>query len=493
MTALGLACALALAGCSSARPVRVGSKKFTESVLVGELATGLLRDAGVPAVHRAQLGGTRVLWRALLAGELDVYPEYTGTLCQELLHSDCDLASIDRELARRGVARSETLGFRDQYALAVPRSLAERLNVRRISDLSRHPELRLGLSEEFVARADGWPALTARYGLLQREVRALDHDLAYRGLAHGDLDVIDVYTTDPELSRYPLVLLDDDRHVFTHYDAVLLRRESLRPDARAALHRLEGAISQRDIVDLNARAKSGPASEAEIAAGFLHSRLGVRLAPPADSLLTRLARRTAEHLLLVGLSLLGAIALALPLGIAAARRPRLGRAILAVTGLAQTIPSLALLVFMIPLFGVGVAPALVALMVYSLLPIVRNTVAGLQGIPRALRESAEVLGLTSFERLRQVELPLAMPSILAGIQTAAVIDVGMATLGALIGAGGYGQPILTGIRLDDTSLILEGAVPAAMLALAVQGLFALLERRLVPEGLRLWLARPAEP
>jgi osmoprotectant transport system permease protein len=151
----------------------------------------------------------------------------------------------------------------------------------------------------------------------------------------------------------------------------------------------------------------------------------------------------------------------------------------------QTVPSLALLVFMIPLLGIGARPAVAALFLYSLLPIVRNTATGLADIPLPLRESALALGLPSGPRLRWIELPLAARSILAGTKTAAVINVGTATLGALVGAGGYGQPILTGIRLDDLGLILEGAVPAAALALLVQGGFELAERRLVPRGLRL--------
>ena len=157
---------------------------------------------------------------------------------------------------------------------------------------------------------------------------------------------------------------------------------------------------------------------------------------------------------------------------------------LGAVGLIQTVPSLALLVFMIPLLGIGAGPAIAALFLYSLLPIVRSTHAGLTGISPQLRESAEALGLPPGATLRLVELPLASRSILSGVQTAAVINVGTATLGALIGAGGYGQSILTGIRLADTRIILEGAVPAALLALLVQGLFELLERALVPKGLR---------
>jgi osmoprotectant transport system permease protein len=141
--------------------------------------------------------------------------------------------------------------------------------------------------------------------------------------------------------------------------------------------------------------------------------------------------------------------------------------ILALVSIVQTIPSLALLVFLIPILGIGAQPAIAALFLYSLLPIVRNTASGLTNIPLSIHNSAVALGLTSMRRLRLVEIPMASPAILAGMKTAAVINVGTATLGALIGAGGYGQPILTGIRLDNFNLILEGAVPAALLALIV--------------------------
>jgi len=159
--------------------------------------------------------------------------------------------------------------------------------------------------------------------------------------------------------------------------------------------------------------------------------------------------------------------------------------VIGLTGILQTVPSLAMFVFMIPVFGIGTWPAIAALFLYSLLPIVRNTHAGLVGIAPELRESAAAMGLPRGVRLRRIELPLATRSILAGIKTAAVINVGTATLAALIGAGGYGQPILTGIRLDNISLILEGAIPAAILALLAQGVFEGIERWLTPRGLRL--------
>ncbi|MGA7980872.1 MAG: ABC transporter permease, partial [Chromatiaceae bacterium] len=213
--------------------------------------------------------------------------------------------------------------------------------------------------------------------------------------------------------------------------------------------------------------------------------LGLARAAVEESAWARFRRHTREHLLLVAISLSAAVLVAVPLGIAAARRPRWGQAILGLVGIVQTIPSLALFVFMIPLLGIGGPPAVAALFLYSLLPIVRNTHAGLTGVPAEVRESAEVLGLSADARLRLVELPLAARSILAGIKTSAVLNVGTATLAALIGAGGYGQPILTGIRLDDLGLILQGAIPAAVLALLVQGIFELIEPLVVPRGLRL--------
>jgi osmoprotectant transport system permease protein len=255
--------------------------------------------------------------------------------------------------------------------------------------------------------------------------------------------------------------------------------------ALAALSVLEGRIAAGDMQRLNARVKLERVPEPVVAAAFLASALGMEGQAGSEGRARRIGRYVAEHLALVAASLGAAILVGIPLGVAAARRRRLGAAILAVAGIVQTIPSLALLVLMIPLLGIGTLPAVAALFFYSVLPIIRNTVTGLTAIPVGLIESADVLGLSSSARLLKVELPLASPSIVAGIQTSAVINVGTATLGALIGAGGLGQPILTGIRLDDLGLILEGAVPAALLALLVQALFAGLGRLAIPKGLRL--------
>jgi len=481
------------AGCAVRAPwVRVGSKKFTESVVLGEIVTQVLRSTGTRAEHRAQLGGTQILWHALLAGEIDLYPEYTGTIREDILRAaapgDADDESLRRALQARGVGMSGGLGFDDSYALGMKEETAARLGIARLSDLRAHPDLRLAFSEEFTQRADGWPLLRKRYALPQAEPRPMDHDVAYRALSAGSVDLIDLYTTDAEIPFYGLRVLEDDLGVFPRYRAVLLYRLDLPrriPSALPSLAVLEGRLSAKEMQRLNARAKIDRVPETAVAVGFLSGALGIEGEAGGEGRAARIAARVAEHLALVAASLSAAILVAIPLGVAAARRRRLGAVLLAIAGVVQTIPSLALLVLLIPLLGIGTLPAVVALFLYSVLPIVRNTVTGLHEVPRPLLESADVLGLSWWARLLQIELPLASPAILAGVQTSAVINVGTATLGALIGAGGLGQPILTGIRLDDLGLILEGAVPAAVLALLAQGIFAGAGRRLVPRGLRL--------
>ena len=478
------------AAAAERKPVVIGSKKFTESVILGDAVAGLLQASGIAARHRRELGGTRILWSALLAGEIDSYPEYTGTITREILAGEgvSGVSGIRAALARRGIGMTAPLGFDDTYAIGVRRDIATARGLKTISDLARQPDLAFGFSNEFMDRGDGWRGLRAYYGLALNGVRGLDHDLAYRGIRSGDLAGTDVYTTDAEIAAYDLVVLEDDRHYFPDYQAVILYRDALVlrvPDAVATLHRFEGRIDTGRMRAMNAAVKLQGATEQLVAARFLKASFGVSVDGERAGLLQRLLHTTADHLTLVAVSLLAAIAVALPLGIMAARLPRLAQLVLGITGIIQTIPSLALLVFMIPLFGIGTLPAIVALFLYSLLPIVRNTHAGLVDIEPSLRESAEALGFPLAARLRLVELPIAARPILAGIKTSAVINVGTATLGALIGAGGYGQPILTGIRLDDTALILEGAIPAAVLALVVQGAFELSERLFVSRGLRL--------
>lgn len=486
------ACAVANSRANGADPerpiVRIGSKKFTEGAILGEVAAQLVQNAGARVVIRPQMV-TNVLWNALLQGEIDLYPEYTGTLMREVLASRNfhTVEQLRGYLEENGLRMSEPLGFDNSYALGMKRSVAEGLNVKSISDLAAHPDLKLGFGNEFITRSDGWQSLRQAYHLPHENVIGLEHTLAYQALDSGKIEVTDLYTTDAEVEYYGLVALDDDRNHFPRYHAVWLYRIDLEarfPAAVEALKRLEGRIDQATMTRMNRRRKMDAIPEEEVAASFLKGSLGLEVARRSHGLWARLAQRTYEHLVLVAISLFAAIVLAIPGGILAARRPGAGKLILSVVGVVQTVPSLVLLILMIPLLGVGGPPAITALFLYSLLPIVRNTHAGLIGIPANLRESAEALGLPARTRLWKIEMPLAAQSIFAGIKTSAVINVGTATLGGFIAAGGYGQPIFSGITNNDQGLMLEGALPAAGLALLLQFLFDRAERWFVPLGLR---------
>jgi osmoprotectant transport system permease protein len=282
------------------------------------------------------------------------------------------------------------------------------------------------------------------------------------------------------------VLRDTQGH-FPAYEAIFLDRRDLRtraPAAVSALERLEGRIPADTMQGLNARSKVDQADEGQVAAAFLNQTFGLDATAETDTRWERLRRYTADHLVLVGLSLGLAILLGIPLGIVAAKRRILGPGILLVVGVIYTIPALALLAMMVPPLGLGRVPAVTALFLYSLLPIVWTTYTGLKDLSPPLIESAEALGLSVGAKLWRVELPLAARSILAGIKIAAVINIGAATLGALIGAGGYGQPILTGIRRANLGLILEGTVPAGLLTILALALFEALERGLLPRSMR---------
>ncbi|MYM25586.1 ABC transporter permease subunit [Duganella sp. FT135W] len=497
--ALGAGPAVAVAGDA----LHVGSKRFTESYILGEvLAQTAAPHAQVE--HLQGLGNTAIVLAALEAGRIDIYPEYLGTIDLEILKhkQPATLEQMRKELAVMGLGVAVPLGFNNTYALAMR---GEADAPRKLSELAARGSLRFGLSHEFIGRADGWQGLATRYGLPQRP-EGLDHGLAYEALRGRQVDVIDIYSTDARIGQYGLRVLEDDRSYFPRYDAVLLYRlDAVQrfPAAWQAISKLEGRISEADMIAMNAAAEIDGKPFARVASDWLaaHSLAGAATAPTAalaaattgasapsaarDGLLAKifdhnLWRLTQQHLTLVLLAVAAACLIGVPLGVLAASLPRLRQVVLGLTGVLQTVPSLALLALLIPLLGrIGTAPALVALVVYALLPIVRNTCTGLLQVPKGLKLAAKALGLRPMHRLTHIELPLALPVILAGVKTAAVLSVGTATIAAFIGAGGYGERITIGLALNDNDMLLAGAIPAAMLALLTQGLFELLERTVI--------------
>lgn len=459
--------------------VKIGSKRFTESYVLAEIATRIAKEEGVDATHSPGLGATAVVFRALEDGSIDAYPEYTGTLAETVVKDGkSDIASLRASLAPKGLSVSDSLGFEDTYALAVRKEVG----IRRISDLQNR-DFVYGLSHEFVGRNDGWPGLSAKYELHPRQLSALDHALSYEAIKGKTVDVVDVYTTDAKIARYDLTVLEDDRHFFPPYEAVIVYRTGI-PGFDRVLSRMKGSIDATAMQKMNARVELDGISFADAANEHLGGSKGSARPGMLAGLAASIRDHGPRHLMLVGVSLLISAFFGLPIGVLAFTRRRLGTAVLGITGVVQTIPSLALFCFFIPLLGIGIVPALAALSLYGLLPIVNGVHAGLSSVPADLREAAVALGLTPRERLRYVELPLAARTVISGLKTSAVIAVGSATIAAFIGAGGFGEPISTGLSLNDVPIILQGAIPAAGLALLVQGLFALLERVAIPRGLR---------
>jgi osmoprotectant transport system permease protein len=497
-------------------PIVVASKPFGESYILAELFAQHLEAAGFRVDRRPGLGATEIAFGALRAGAVDVYPEYTGTGLVAILGESpaLDARSAYRRVATEFASRYGTrwlppLGFENSYAIAVRRETAERMGLRTLSDLAHAaPGLVAGLTPDFTGRADGLPALERVYGTRFREVRTLLQAVKYQALAAGAVDLIDGYATDGLIARHDLVILEDDRALFPPYEAAAIVSERLwreHPDAVRTLAELSGRIDAELMRRLNARVEVDGESVELVAAAALRElglgdsramegsgrggrlrggQLAARDAPGFMSYLWGrrgpLGTLTLRHLLLVAISLGAGIALAVPLGLLLERGRGGAELVIRGAGVLQTIPGIALLAFMIPLLGIGVGPALAALFLYSIYPILRNTYTGVRDADPAAVDASRALGMTPLQILRHVRLPLAAPIIMAGIRTAGVISVGTATLAAFIGAGGLGEPIVAGLALSDPRLVLSGAIPAAALALAVDAALAVCERWVRP-------------
>jgi len=510
---------LLFAGIASAQtarePIVVASKPFGESYLLAEMFAQLLESHGIAVERKPGLGSTEITFSALRAGAVDVYPEYTGTGLFAILHDTLPaetLASPQRvfthvasaSASRYGVRWLPSLGFQNTYAIAVRGDTARQHNLRTLSDLARvATSLRGGFTPDFIDRSDGLAGLAGAYGESIRPgtIRPLLPALKYEALAGGAVDVIDGYSTDGLIARHQLVVLTDDKHFFPPYEAAALLgpRAAARSDVVSVLTLLSGRLDEPAMRTLNRRIEVDGEAVAAVAQSALRDLglIGAAAASRGESnagttsfagyLFARraaLLQMAARHLWLVFIALLAAALVAIPLGLGLERARRAETSALGALGVLQTIPSIALLAFMVPLLGVGVAPAVIALWLYALYPIARATYTGVRDADPAAVEAAEALGMTGMQRLLRVRLPLAAPVIMAGIRTAAVITVGAATLAAFIGAGGLGEPIVTGLALADTRMILSGALPAAALALVVDGVLALVERRVAPAHLR---------
>lgn len=466
--------------------IRVGAKHFTEGYILSEILSQLLEDAGYKVDRKYNLGGTTVCFEALRNKAIDVYPEYTGTLAEEILKSESrlDFSELQSRLQKEmAMEISASYGFNDTYGLSMKKAKALELKMQTISDLRGQPHLSLALSYEFLKRKDGWDNLASAYALPHKPV-GIEHGLAYQALQENRIDITDVYSTDGEIEKYNLIVLRDDKGFFPKYEAVSLYRTTLSAPLKKILSTLEGQISETEMQAMNAEVLYGKRTFSEVASSFLLSKKLIKNKREEASATREIISKTIIHLRITFIAVALAILLALPLGIVLYRYATFSKAVLYGVGLLQTVPSIALLALMIPLLGIGAVPAITALFLYALLPILRNTTTGLFAVDPLLKKVAAGIGLTPWQRLRYVELPMAMPAILTGIRTAAVITIGTATLAAFIGAGGLGEFIVTGLALNNTELILRGAIPAAALAIIVELVFEWIEAKLIPKHLR---------
>ncbi|NLX14641.1 MAG: ABC transporter permease subunit [Phycisphaerales bacterium] len=488
--------------------ITVGAKNFTEQEILAELVAQLIeRHTDLKVVRRFGLGGTGVCHAALLAGELDMYVEYTGTALLDILQ-DRPRSDPDEVLRHVWQAYRERfdlewlapIGFNNSYAMAVRAEQAEEQGWEVINDLvTADVSLRGGFTSEFIERSDGYPGLRRAYGLELASVIDLDPGLMYQALASGQVDVISGFATDGRIVAYKLRVLEDDRAFSPPYHAApVVRGEVLRehPELRAVLMPLAGTISNAAMRKLNHAVDVEGKRPALVAREWLDQRRGTfddeentnmdyRVTGPVSfsHLLIRrraeLGRKTLEHLGLTGLAMLIAIVVGVPLGILIHRYRRTSNWVLAGTEIVQTIPSLAMLAFLFALYKVlGMLPAVSALVLYALLPIVLNTFTGLKQIPASIVEAADGVGMSRRQRMWMVELPLALPVIVAGVRTATVWTVGIATLSTYIGAGGLGDFISRGLARNAPGLTLLGAIPAALMAVVLSLGIKAIERKL---------------
>lgn len=509
LLAAALACAALLGSlaCSRGPDVVVGSKDFTEQLILGEMFAQLLEATTQLEVERKlNLAGTQVAFGALQAGSIDVYPEYSGTVLVSILKrapiadEAAALHAIEQPLLDGGVVAAAPLGFSNTYAVVVRKGDANLANVATISDLVPHtPALMFGSTHEFFDRPDGFPNLREAYDLKFKDSSGVDAGLMYSAVKNRSLDVIAAFSTDGRIRQFDLRVLSDDKKFFPAYQAIpLVRKDTLakHPEVGVALGRLAGRITAEEMTAMNYAVDFGGKSPSHVATEFLISKGWIDASRHRDSVSANemffrfawserraLLKYIEQHLAYSLMGLLCALLVAVPVGISLTRFPRLAGPTFSVVNTVQTIPSLALLGFMVPLVGIGTVPVIIALFLYGLLPLLRNTYTGIREVDPDLKEAARGIGLTERQILWNVELPLALPTMLAGVRISAVLIVGTATLGALVGAEGLGAPIFRGLASVNQNNILLGAIPAAILAIVIDKVLHRIELRLVSRGL----------
>lgn len=473
--------------------ITVGSKSFPESRILGELISILIENNTDLKVNRKfWLGGTEICFGALKEGSIDVYCEYTGTAWNVLLKkTKRDTAEKTFEIIKKEFKAKYNLqwldpfGFNNTYVMVVHKDYP----INTISEyVGVQDKITLGLTHEFMAREDGFGEMSKFYNLNFPNVVAMEHALAYQAIFQKKIDSTDAYSTDGSLYKYDLKRLKDDKKFFPDYFAApIVRIETLQKYSklRNVLNKLAGRIDDATMTQLNYRVEIEKQEFYDVAFDFLKNEKFISSSSSKKESENQIVKLTKQHIFLVMISTCIAMLIGVPLGILIAKKQYLATPVLGITGILQTIPSLAILAIMVPFLGIGKLPAIIALTLYGLLPIVRNAYTGIISVSPELKESAKAMGLTPMQTLTMLEIPMSTKIIMAGVRTATVICIGTATLAAFIGAGGLGELILQGLNLSRTDLILSGTIPAALLALIVDFMLARFENWIEPAGLKI--------
>ncbi|MCY4512912.1 MAG: ABC transporter permease subunit [Bdellovibrionales bacterium] len=491
------------------RQLTVGSKIFTENILLAEMLSLLLEEKyNFKITRKFNMGGTKLVFDSLKNGHIDIYPEYTGTGYTMLLKREGETNPkktyriVKTEFLKKfQLIWSLPLGFENTYALAVQEKDSRFKKINSISQLKgRISSFRLGMGHEFVERKDGFNNFSKKYHLhfSKDQVVTMNPALMYSALNNQEVDMIMAYSTDGRIQAFKLKTLKDDKSFFPSYEAAYLTRQDIFekwPEVQKAFAHLENSIAEKEMISLNNQVDQLDYGITQTARNFLvtekllvdngHKLQAVSLFNYYLSKKRYFFKILVEHLILVFVSLFFALLFSIPMGIWAVRNSKVEKVVFSIVNTLQTVPSIALLGLLIPFLGIGFAPAVTALFLYSLLPLIRNTFEGIRNVEGSYIEASAGIGLTAWQILVFVQMPLALPVILAGVRTATVIVVGMATLAAYIGAGGLGDPIFRGIATLDSRLIFLGAVPACLLAVILDVGIGFLEKLVISKGLKL--------
>jgi osmoprotectant transport system permease protein len=447
----------------SARTLVIGSKKFTEAnILAHFIKQEISKIAPKQDVKVLEnLGGTGIVQTALMTGSIDLYVDYTGTL--EASYKT-DTKNLEGELEKRGLLIGARLGFNNTYALVTKQSNP----LVKISQL-KNKQARIGMSHEFYERLDGYRPLAKRYQLAL-QTTTLEHALIYPSLSSDSLDYAIAYATDAKIKKHNLKTLTDDYAFFPTYQAILVVSKKMTKDFPSLYPKLvnmmEGRLNEDKMIETNYLVDIDRQNYAQAASTLSGKKLSFQ---ESDHL--SIMPYFIQHLLYLIVTACFCIMIGIPLGVLATRSTFWERTLLSLVSILQTIPSLALLVFLIPIFGLGQTTAVIALVLYGLLPIVKNTHTGIKNISHELIEYAELIGMKPLKRILTIELPLAKYAILAGVKLTCIYTVGITVIAAFIGAGGLGTLIVSGLSLNDHELILKGAIPSALLALMIEIIF----------------------